>query len=228
MTQDSTPTRSRDRLARNLDAVRSRMASACARAGRSSDAVRLVAVTKSVDIATCEVLRDLGVTEMGENRIDIAGPKVDALGRAICWHMIGNIQRRKAREVLQIFDQVDAVDRVELAEALERRLEATERTMPILVEVNVSGEAVKHGFSPGALPEALRAIAAFGHLEVRGLMCMAPFDAPAEQIRNYFRSLKTLTQAHGLPECSMGMTQDFEIAIEEGATQVRVGSALFD
>lgn len=228
MIQDSTPTHTQQHLADNLAAVRARMAAACARAGRSEDEVRLVAVTKSVDAETCAALHALGVTEMGENRIEVAGPKVAAIGRAVTWHMIGNIQRRKAREVVQLFDTVDAVDRVELAEALERRLDGTEKRLPVLIEVNVSGEAAKHGFAPEALADGLSAIRHYPHLDVRGLMTMAPFDAPEGEIRRYFRTLKALTREHGLPECSMGMTQDYELAIEEGATQVRIGSALFE
>lgn len=220
-------TLSKERLARNLAAVKARMAEACARAGRAVDEVTLVAVTKSVDVESCRALLGLGVTAMGENRVDVAGPKVAALGNAVIWHMIGNIQRRKAREVVGLFDVVDAVDRLELAEALERRLESEPRRLPILLEVNVSGEESKHGFSPADLSGALSAVAAFPHLDVQGLMTMAPFDADDAAIRRYFRQLKSLTAEHGLPECSMGMTNDFEIAIEEGATQVRVGSALF-
>lgn len=218
----------KERLARNLAGVQARMVAACVRAGRAVEEVTLVAVTKSVDVETCRTLHALGVTAFGENRVDIAGPKVAALGNTVTWHMIGNVQRRKAREVVGLFDVVDAVDRVELAEALERRLEAGERRLPILLEVNVSGEESKHGFAPGELSGALKAVAAFPHLDVRGLMTMAPFDVDSAVIRGYFRQLKSLTVEYGLPECSMGMTNDFEIAIEEGATQVRVGSALFE
>lgn len=215
------------RLHANLNAVQARIAAACNRAGREFNSVQLVAVTKAVGIDECRILHALGVTHMGENRIEIAAPKVEALGSAITWHMIGNIQRRKAREVVQIFDRVDAVDRLELAEALQRRLEGTDKHLPVLLEVNVSGEVSKHGFAPEDLPNALRDLGAFNHLQITGLMTMAPFDAPEPDIRAYFRHLKALTRDHGLPECSMGMTNDYEIAIEEGATQVRIGSALF-
>lgn len=222
-----------ERLGANLERVRERIAAACARAGRDVEEVTLVAVTKGVGIEECRILRGLGVAHMGENRIEVAGPKVavlggDALGGAVCWHMIGNIQRRKAREVVQLFDRVDAVDRVEVAEALQRRLEGTGKRLPVLLEVNVSGEASKHGFEPGQLAGALGEITGFGQLEVAGLMTMAPFDAPEAAIRGYFGRLKALAGEHGLQECSMGMTNDFEIAIEAGATQVRVGSALFE
>lgn len=215
------------KLEKNLAEVRACMAGACARAGRDIDSVTLVAVTKSVDIEACRVLRGLGVSHFGENRVDIAAAKVKALDPASVWHMIGNIQRRKAREVVEIFDRVDAVDRIELAEALQRRLEGTEKSLPVLLEVNVSGEPTKHGFTPSDLAPALRGIALYGQLRVEGLMTMAPLDAHERDLRRFFRHLKVLTVEHGLPECSMGMTNDFEIAIEEGATQIRVGSALF-
>lgn len=217
------------RITDNLADVRGRMQAACVRAGRSSSEVQLIAVTKSVDVAACRALYDLGERHFAENRVDVAGGKISALADAagICWHMIGNIQRRKAREVAQLFDVVDAVDRVELAEALQRRLEGTEKQLPILLEINVSGEASKHGLPPEEVASTLAALRAFDRLLPRGLMTMAPFDAPEAEIRAYFRRLKALTQDHGLPECSMGMTNDYEIAIEEGATQVRIGSALF-
>lgn len=216
------------RLARNLAGVRARMAAACLRAGRPEDEVRLVAITKGVGIEECRILRELGVTDMGENRIDVAAPKVAALGHGVRWHFIGNLQRRKAREVVELFDAVDAIDRVEAAEALQRRLETADKRLPILLEVNVSGETTKHGFAPEELGEAINAIRHFEHLEIRGLMTMAPFEAVEAEIRGYFRTLKRLCTDFGLPECSMGMTNDFELAIEEGATQVRVGSALFE
>ena len=216
-----------DRLRENLAGVQGRMASACARAGRAPGAARLVAVTKSAGVEECRILRGLGVSEMGENRIDVAAPKVAALDNGVVWHMIGNVQRRKAREVAQLFDAVDAIDRLELAEALQRRLEGTEKRLSVLLEVNVSGEESKHGFAPDDVAAVLRAMAGYDRLVLEGAMTMAPFDAPEAEIRGYFRRLKALTVEHGLPECSMGMTNDFEIAIEEGATQVRVGSALF-
>ena len=217
------------RIANNLAEVRGRIQAACARADRTASEVQLIAVTKAVDTAACRALYDLGERHFAENRVDVAGGKISALADAegICWHMIGNIQRRKAREVAQLFDVVDAVDRVELAEALQRRLEGSEKQLPILLEVNVSGEASKHGLAPAEVAPALAALHAFDHLQPRGLMTMAPFDAPEAEIRAYFRRLKALTTEHGLPECSMGMTNDYEIAIEEGATQVRIGSALF-
>jgi PLP dependent protein len=216
-----------NRIAHNVGELRGRMADAAARAGRNPEEVRLVAVTKTAGIAEMQALIECGITELGENRVEMARPKIETLGNAVRWHMIGNVQRRKARDVVALFDVVDAVDRIEVAEALQRRCEDQDRKLEVLIEVNVSGETAKHGFVPDDLPEALRAMAAFDRITVSGLMTMAPFDAPPELLRQVFGGLRELAGAHGLRELSMGMSDDFEIAIEEGATQVRIGSALF-
>jgi pyridoxal phosphate enzyme (YggS family) len=142
--------------------------------------------------------------------------------------MIGPLQTRKAPEVVAGFSYFDAVDRVRAAEALQQRCEEQDRTLRVLIEVNVSGEASKHGFEPEDLLQALAEMRGFDRLHVDGLMTMAPFGAEEDFLRKCFRRLKQLADRHGLPELSMGMTDDFEIAIEEGATQVRIGRALFE
>lgn len=215
------------RIAHNLESIRRRIAEAAARAGREPDGVRLVAVTKSVGIPEIRALLAMDVRHIGENRVHAAAPKIEAIGSGAHWHMIGYMQRRKCREVAALFDSVDSVDRVELAETLQRRCEAADRTLEALVELNVSGEENKHGFPPHALEAALRAMRAYDRLQVRGLMTMAPYGAPEAVLRAVFRQLRELADAHGLPERSMGMSGDFELAIEEGATQVRIGGALF-
>lgn len=215
-------------IARNLDAVRANIAAACGRAGRTPESVTLVAITKYVGIEEIAVLRDLGLTDFGENRVHTAQPKIEALGRAVTWRMIGNVQRRKAKDVAALFDWVDAVDRIDLALELDKRSAAMGRDpLPVLLEINVSGEESKHGFSLEALPEALEQTAALKAIDVRGLMTMAPaFDDP-EQTRPIFRKLREAADAYNLPVRSMGMSLDYPIAIEEGATHIRVGSALF-
>jgi len=216
-----------ERIESNLAEVRRRIAEAAERSGRTEDAVRMIAVTKTVGIEEARLLHQFGVKELGENRLDTARPKIEALAAGIVWHMIGTVQRRKARDIVPLFDWVDSIDRVALAEALEKQCRDQDKFLPILIEVNVSGETSKHGFTPDTLPPALGQMARFEHLNVQGLMTMAPLVDDPEDTRPVFARLRELGDLHGLPELSMGMTNDFEVAIEEGATQVRIGSALF-
>ncbi|MEK7793836.1 MAG: YggS family pyridoxal phosphate-dependent enzyme, partial [Candidatus Hydrogenedentota bacterium] len=169
----------------------------------------------------------LGVLHFGENRVEQAGEKPAALGTGVVWHMIGNVQRRKVRDVAQRFDRIDAVDRLELAEAIDTRAAELGKTMPVLIEVNISGESTKYGFAPDELDDAIAKMKSLLHLCVEGLMTMAPLADDIEEARPVFRALKELADRYGLPIRSMGMTNDFEIAIEEGATEVRIGTALF-
>ena len=203
------------------------MAKAAERSGRPGEAARLIAVTKTVGPEEMRILESLGVSDFGENRVEVAAPKIAALGRAVRWHMIGSIQRRKVRDVVSLFDAVDSVDRLELAETLQKRCDELDKRMPILLEVNVSGEEQKHGFGPDSLEHALAALRAYDRLAIEGLMTMAPLDAPESVLRAVFSGLRRLADEYGLRERSMGMTDDFEVAIEEGATQVRIGRALF-
>lgn len=217
----------RDRIRSNLDTIHSRIARAAERAGRDAGDVRLVAVTKSVGVDEVRALVDLGLADLGENRVEVAREKIQAVGNAVRWHMVGNIQRRKVRDVVALFDRVDAVDRLALAEALDKRCGSAGRTLPVLVEVNVSGEEAKHGFGPRPLHEAVAAIRELDHVKVEGLMTMAPFTENPEEARPLFATLRSLAEDLGLPVLSMGMTNDFEIAVEEGATEIRIGTALF-
>lgn len=215
-------------IERNLQRVQNRIRLACERAGRGPNAPRLVAVTKSAGLDEVQILQSLGFTDFAENRLDGALPKIHGLAGPACWHMIGNVQRRKVASVVTLFDRVDSVDRVELADALERRCAEQDKTLNVLLEVNVSGEASKHGFTPADLPAAVDAIRYLRHLNVEGLMTMAPLDQDAEAARPVFAGLRELASAMELRELSMGMSNDFEVAIEEGATQLRIGSALFE
>ena len=222
-------------LKSNLDDVRRRMAAACERAGRRPDDVLLVAVVKTVGTEVVQALQALGVTDVGENRVAEAARKQAELGGTLglTWHMIGHLQRRKVRDALPLFGRIDAVDSLRLAREIDKRAAAQGATVPILLECNVSGESSKYGLSATDLPAALDAILPLEHLQVEGLMTMAPFVADPETVRPVFVALRHLAE-HArtrtglpLPHLSMGMTQDFEVAIEEGATMVRVGSALF-
>ncbi len=216
-----------EKIEANLTALKDRMAQAAVQAGRAPEEVLLLPVTKTVGIEEVQALHQLGLREMGENRVEVAKEKIEAMGKAVRWHMIGSVQRRKARDVAALFDVVDSIDRLSLAAALQKRCEEQDRQLEALVEVNVSGEESKHGFTAESLAAAMPELRAFDHLRLKGLMTMAPLGAPDEVVRGVFRGLKELADRYELPELSMGMTDDFEVAIEEGATQVRVGRALF-
>jgi pyridoxal phosphate enzyme (YggS family) len=172
-------------------------------------------------------LYDLGVRHFGENRLHEAGDRLQAAGDEAVWHMVGHVQRRKAKGVVEQFDRVDSVDRVELGAALEKRAAEIGKRIPILAEVNVSGEAAKHGFAPAETAEAVAALREMEHLDIQGLMTMAPLTDDAESVRPYFAELRGMAERLGLPELSMGMSGDYVMAVEEGATQVRIGRALF-
>ena len=217
----------RDKIARNLDEIREQIATAAAKSGRTPDDVRLIAVTKSVPVAEAEILAELGIAHLGENRVDVAKEKIDALGDAVSWHMIGHIQRRKAKDVVRLFDYIDSVDRLTLAEELDSRCEAAGKALPVLLEVNVSGEEAKHGMTPEDLPAVMEAVSGMPHLDIRGVMTMAPFVDDAEETRPVFAALRELGAQLGVTELSMGMSNDFRVAIEEGATEIRIGTALF-
>lgn len=215
------------RIAQNLSRIQARIEQAALRVGRDASAVRIIAVTKTVSIAEVQALYELGIRDFGENRLESAAPKISALPADILWHHIAPVQTRKAKDIVTMFSVADAIDRVKAAEALQRRCDEQDKILDVLVEVNVTGEASKHGFVPELLQEALREMCVFDRLRIKGLMTMAPFDAPEPVLRACFRDLNRLCEDAGLPERSMGMTDDFEIAIEEGSTQVRIGRALF-
>jgi pyridoxal phosphate enzyme (YggS family) len=143
------------------------------------------------------------------------------------WHLIGHLQTNKVKDALELFDLIHSIDRLELAQACDRRARTGDRILDVLLEVNVAGEASKGGFSPGEVAGALEAVAKLDHLRVRGLMAIPPAVERAEDARGWFRELRSLAERHGLKELSMGMSADFEVAIEEGATMVRVGTAIF-
>jgi pyridoxal phosphate enzyme (YggS family) len=221
-------------LARNLAAVRERIARAEARAGRPPGSCRLIAVTKTVGADEIAALFSLGQKDFGENRVqDLVAKKQALASRGLAgaegprFHMIGHLQRNKVGRFLRSGAALHALDSERLAEAIERALEGASAPLEAFVEVNVSGESSKGGLAPADLPEFLARRRARGRIAPRGLMTMAPLDAPGDRARPFFRALRELAEKAGLCELSMGMTQDFEVAVEEGATVVRIGSALF-
>ncbi|MCX8156602.1 MAG: YggS family pyridoxal phosphate-dependent enzyme [Verrucomicrobiae bacterium] len=220
-------------LAGNLERIRERMAAACARAGRDPGEVQLMAVSKGQPPEAVCAAAALGVELFGENKVQEGKAKRPLCPGRLRWHLIGHLQSNKCRDALQHFDCVQGVDSLALAEELERWAEKLGLRRPIMLEVNVAGEASKFGFAPERLLAEGRAIHALPRLEVRGLMTLAPWTPEPERVRPVFRRLRELRaeceQVVGaaLPELSMGMSGDYEVAIEEGATMVRIGTALF-
>jgi len=214
-------------LVERLEAAQRRIRQAAERAGRSPQEVTVVAVSKGFPVEVIRQALAAGVTHIGENRVQEAEPKITALsqeGYHPTWHMVGHLQTNKVRTALKLFDIIHSVDSVHLAEALNRR--AT-KPVPILLEVNVAGEASKFGFTPEETPRAAEMIGRLPRIELRGLMTVAPLVSDPEEVRPVFRRLRELRDALGLRELSMGMTDDFEVAVEEGATIVRIGRAIF-
>jgi pyridoxal phosphate enzyme (YggS family) len=211
----------------NLEKVQQAVERACRRSSRKPDDVLVIAVSKTVEIERITLSIEAGVKALGENRVQEAKDKVAALGRPVPWHLIGSLQTNKAKDAVQLFDWIHSVDREELARELDRRAHQAERRVKVLVQVNVGLERQKGGVQPDELKPLLDAITGCRNLDVRGLMCIPPATESAEASRRWFRRLRELRDAAGLEHCSMGMSSDFEVAIEEGATMVRVGTAIF-
>jgi PLP dependent protein len=225
----------RDRVARNAERIREAVAAACRRAGRRPDEVRIVAVTKGLPIEAVEAARTAGLTDIGENRVVEALAKAPSAGPGLTWHLIGHLQTNKARKALALFGCVHSIDRPGLAEALQEEAARAGRRVCCFLQVNVSGEGSKGGYAPPEVEEAARRLAALDRIEPAGLMTMAPLNADPEASRPVFRTLRELRDrlARALPDMpgmaglSMGMSQDYPVAVEEGATHLRIGTALF-
>jgi pyridoxal phosphate enzyme (YggS family) len=212
-------------IAGNVAAVRARIAAACERAGRDPASVVLVAVTKTVPAALVVEALAAGISDLGENYVQEGAAKRAAVeGRTAVWHLIGHLQTNKVRAALQAFDIIQAVDSLRLAQAISRQ---ASQPVPVFLEVNAAGEATKFGFALAEVGAAVTAVSRLPNIDLRGLMTVAPATAEPESLRPLFRSLRQLAAANGLQELSMGMTGDFEVAIEEGATMVRIGRAIF-
>ena len=223
-------------IADNVKRVRTRMRQAAKRAGRDPMSVRLVAAGKTVDTARIRAAIAAGVTILGENYLQETRQKLGQIGRAdVEWHLIGPLQRNKVRYVFDLFDMMHSLDRLELAEEINRRAERLGRRLPVLLEVNVGGEASKSGWTPAGLLHDIRQLANLPHIKVRGLMTIPPPTPQPQEARPFFRQLRQLRDRLAqegydgmtFDELSMGMTADYEVAIEEGATLVRVGTAIF-
>jgi hypothetical protein len=220
-------------LEANLKTVRQRIEAACGRAGRDPGSVTLIAVTKSQPPEVVCAAAEQGLTLFGENKVQEAKAKIPRCPGRLRWHMIGHLQTNKCRDAIGLFEMVQSVDSLHLAEELNKRAEQAARRLMVLLEVNAVGEASKFGYRPEQLLADLARINALPRLEVHGLMTVPPWTPEPEKIRPVFRQMRELKErceqvlGAPLPHLSMGMTGDFEVAIEEGATMVRVGTALF-
>lgn len=220
-------------LAESLSGIRAKMAAACGRAGRRHDSVNLIAVSKTFPVDAIREAMDAGLTVFGESKLQEAEPKIEMLPSSLHWHFIGRVQRNKVRKLLESFEAIHGVDSLRLAEHMNQVSSETGATRRIFLQVNIGEEDSKGGFAPGELGQAMEDLLKLNRLEILGLMAIPPADPNPEAARPWFARLRdlrdSLEKAHGveLPELSMGMSADYEIAIEEGATWVRVGSSLF-
>jgi pyridoxal phosphate enzyme (YggS family) len=216
----------------NLLQVREKIEKAARRVGRDPGEIKLVAVSKTVEAARIKEAIEAGVSILGENYVQEAQKKIEEIGRQVAWHFIGHLQTNKAKHAVRLFDMIHSVDSLPLAEELSRRAEQVGQVTKVMIEVNISGEATKFGTDEEKVSIIVRGILNLSNLSLEGLMTMPPyFDSP-QMSRPYYiklRELKEKMVKEGIPlkELSMGMSNDFEIAIQEGATYVRVGTAIF-
>jgi PLP dependent protein len=217
----------------NIQRVRERMEQACSRSGRRLDEVLLVAVSKTLPAARIREALNAGLTQFGENYIQEAQKKIEALQEGT-WHFIGHLQRNKARTAVKLFSMIETVDRLSLAEELNRQARESGKVLEVLIQVNEAQEESKSGLPPDQVPALFEAASSLPGLRIRGLMAIPPYDPDPESSRPWFRSLyrwrekwRNQFPSLDLSLLSMGMSHDFETAIEEGATLIRVGTALF-
>ena len=221
-------------LQERLAGIETRIADACRRSGRERDEVRIIAVTKYASLETTAEAVKLGLTHIGENRWQDAKPKWESIGNQATWHFIGSLQTNKVKYVVGRFAYIHSLDRLSLALEIEKKAAAIGETVSCFIQLNVSGEESKHGLPPDGLFAFARQCADLPHVRIVGLMTMAPLDSEGESSRPVFRRLRELRDGlneakllpYQVPHLSMGMSQDFEIAIEEGATWIRLGTVL--
>jgi pyridoxal phosphate enzyme (YggS family) len=224
----------KESIADRINRVKERIERACERSGRAPNAVSILAVTKYADARQVLEAFRAGLRMFGENRVQEAVSKVSALpDLPVEWHMIGNLQTNKVKKALEVFSVIETVDRLKLVEALRRRLAGTSKTLRVFIQVKLSGEERKHGCSPEKLPRLAEALLESGCFTLEGLMTVPPYMENPEDVRPFFVRLRSLRDelseklGVSLPHLSMGMSHDFEVAVEEGATIVRIGSAIF-
>lgn len=222
-------------LTENVIEVEKNIQAACDRAGRSRDEVRLIAVSKTKPVSDIEEVLTTGILDYGENKVQELSDKYEVLPKNIRWHMIGHLQRNKVKYLIGKTVLIHSVDSLRLAEQIEHEAAKADTVMNVLIEVNVAGEESKFGTTCNEAIELVKAVAALKHIKIKGLMTIAPFTDNPEDNRIYFKKLKQLSvdikskniDNVDMDELSMGMTGDYEVAIEEGATMVRVGTGIF-
>lgn len=220
-------------FAENLDSIRQRIDAACGRAGRDPATVTLLAVSKTHPPETIRAAVEAGQLLFGENKIQEAKAKIPLCPGRARWQFIGHLQSNKVRDAVELFEMIQGVDSLAIAREISKRAVQAARTIPILLEINVAGEGSKFGYRPDQLLAELNELNALPKLELNGLMAIPPYTPLPEKARPYFQKLRELNTRAGevlgapLPQLSMGMSGDFEVAIEEGATLVRIGTALF-
>ena len=220
-------------LAANLEMIRQRIKAACNRCDREPNSVTLLAVTKSHPPEVVSAAAGLGLLVFGENKVQEAKAKIPLCPVRLRWHFIGHLQSNKCRDAVHLFQMIQGVDSLSIAQEINKRADEAAKTIPVLIEVNLAGEASKFGYRPPMLLAELEQLNALPRLEIQGLMTVPPWTPDAEDSRPHFRRLRELkseceqTLGAPLPHLSMGMSGDFEVAIEEGATMVRLGTALF-
>lgn len=215
-----------DEIRANIQAVERRIVAACDRAGRRREEVALIAVSKTFGAEAAAAAIAAGVANLGENRVQEAKEKIPAVLAPARWHLIGHLQSNKAKDAVKLFDVIQTVDSVDLARRIARFAQAEGKRQDVMIEVNIGREPQKAGIDPTDLEGVVRAVSAIDSLNVLGLMAIPP-TGEAEEVRRYFRELRVLRDGVGVAELSIGMTDDFETAIEEGSTIVRVGRAIF-
>lgn len=218
-------------VAENIELVRQRISAAAERAGRSAQNVTLVAVTKTATAEQVEEAVKCGVKDFGENRVQAAESKIKEIRKSgyqdIRWHMIGHLQTNKVKKAVELFSLIHGVDSIRLAEEINKEAAKKDIIFPVLLEVNVAGEASKFGVQPQEAKELLKQCTSLPNIKVDGLMAMAPFSDDPEASRPHFKKMSLLKADLGLKYLSMGMSRDFEVAIEEGSDIIRVGTAIF-
>ncbi len=224
----------KEQMAGNLQAVRGRIVRAAERAGRNHDDVTIIAVTKTFDVGRIRLAYELGLRQFGENRVQEAEGKIRRLDLPVTWHLVGHLQTNKAKDAVALFDVIHSVDSLRIAQAIDRYAQAKRKRLSVLLEVNIAGEESKSGFTPQDVLRVAGDIVGLPSLNVEGLMTIAPIVADPEDARPFFRQLTELRDelkrrypTLAWKHLSMGMTDDFEVAIEEGATMVRIGRAIF-